>query len=72
MNQFGVVRMIAEFVGGGVMPSYRIDVITLTKIFDLGGWITAIAEVTYVLIWLNARTKISGLFNQSIYRTNKF
>ena len=40
-----MVRIIAEFVGGGIVPNFRIDVITLTKIFDLFGTITAICEV---------------------------
>ena len=45
VNQFGVLKIIAEFVGGGLMPTYRIDVITLTRIFDFSGIVTTTAEV---------------------------
>ena len=49
MNQFGIVKVIAEFVGGGIMPSYRIDVITLTKIYDFMGIVTSIAELLFAV-----------------------
>ena len=42
---FGVVSLVAEFIGGGIQPYVRIDILTLTRIYDTSGIITTIAEV---------------------------
>ena len=31
VNMFGVVKIVAELIGGGVLPYYRVDVISLTR-----------------------------------------
>ena len=46
---FGVVKIVAEFVGGGVNPSFRIDVIRLTRNWDLAGYAVFACEVFFIL-----------------------
>ena len=45
---FGVVKIVAEFVGGGVTPSFRIDVIRLTRNWDLAGYAVFTCEVLFI------------------------
>ena len=47
-NLFGVVKIVAEFVGGGVSPVFRIDIIRLTRVMDLSGYIVTVCEVLFV------------------------
>ena len=37
VNKFGVVKIVGEFVGGGVLPYFRVDVLSLTRQKDLKG-----------------------------------
>ena len=46
---FGVVKIVAEFVGGGVTPWARIDVIRLTRNWDLAGYCVFTCEVLFIL-----------------------
>jgi hypothetical protein len=46
---FGVVKIVAEFVGGGVTPWARIDVIRLTRNWDLAGYLVFTCEVLFIL-----------------------
>ena len=47
MNLFGVVSIVAEFIGGGIQSYARIDILTLTRIMDFPGITTFIAEVPH-------------------------
>ena len=47
-NLFGVVKIVAEFVGGGISPVFRIDIIRLTRVMDLGGYIVTACELFFV------------------------
>jgi len=47
-NLFGIVKIVAEFVGGGISPVFRIDVIRLTRVMDFGGYVVATCEVFFV------------------------
>jgi len=72
VNQFGVLRIIAEFLGGGIMPSYRIDVITLTKNMDFGGIVTLTAEGLFVVATfyylLNAVLMLKGMGAKNYFK----
>jgi hypothetical protein len=46
VNLFAVVNIVAEFVGSGIQPYVRIDILTLTRLNDFGGNVTTVAEVT--------------------------
>jgi hypothetical protein len=46
VNLFGVVSIVAEFIGGGIQPYVRIDILTLTRIYNFSGVVTTIAEVS--------------------------
>ena len=46
---FGVVKIVAEFVGGGVTPWARIDVIRLTRRWDFAGYFVFVCEVLFIL-----------------------
>ena len=48
MNLFGIVKIVGEFIGGGISPSYRIDVIRLTRTWNFEGYLTTTAEVLFV------------------------
>lgn len=49
VNMFGVVKIVAELIGGGVLPYYRVDVISLTRTFDFVGYVTMACEVAFCL-----------------------
>ena len=51
VNMFGVVRIVAEFVGGGVTPWARIDVIRLTRTWS--AWSTKVVVTCEVLFILS-------------------
>ena len=46
---FGVVKIVAEFTGGGVNPWFRIDVIRLTRNWDLAGYCVFACEIFFIL-----------------------
>ena len=46
---FSVVTAVAEFVGGGIYPYFRIDVIRLFPNVDGFGFVTRAAEVLFVI-----------------------
>ncbi|XP_059084074.1 uncharacterized protein LOC131881274 [Tigriopus californicus] len=48
VNMFGIVTCIAEFVGGGISPDYRIDVIRLFTQTEGFGYVVQAAEVLFV------------------------
>ena len=54
MNLFGVVNIVAEFVGSGIQPYVRIDILTLTRLTDFTGTVTTIAEVDQHIITVYA------------------
>jgi hypothetical protein len=39
---------VAEFVGGGISPVYRIDIIRLTRVMDFSGYMVTTCEVLFV------------------------
>ena len=47
-NLFGIVKIVAEFIGGGISPVYRIDVIRLTRNMDFGGYVVTTCEVLFL------------------------
>ena len=49
VNKFGVVKIVAEQIGGGFLPYYRIDVISLTRQKNLKGYILWFCEVAFIL-----------------------
>ena len=49
VNMFGVVKIIGEFVGGGVLPFYRVDVLTLTRQWNFAGYVVFACEVIFIL-----------------------
>ena len=49
VNKFGVVKIVAEQIGGGFLPWYRVDVITLTRQKNLKGYISWFCEVAFIL-----------------------
>lgn len=48
VNMFGIVTCIAEFVGGGISPDYRIDVIRLFTQTEGFGYVVQAAEILFV------------------------
>ena len=49
VNLFGVVKIVAEQIGGGFLPYYRIDVISLTRQKNVKGYILWFCEVAFIL-----------------------
>ena len=47
-NLFGVVKIVAEFVGGGISPVFRIDIIRLTRVMDAWGYMVTACEIFFV------------------------
>jgi hypothetical protein len=47
VNLFGVVNIVAEFIGSGIQPYVRIDILTLTRLNDFAGTVTTVAEVSF-------------------------
>jgi hypothetical protein len=48
VNLFGIVTCVAEFVGGGVVPWFRVDAVKLFANLDASGILTVIAEMLFV------------------------
>eukprot|EP00095_Tigriopus_kingsejongensis_P009158 maker-scaffold798_size95657-snap-gene-0.28 protein:Tk09158 transcript:maker-scaffold798_size95657-snap-gene-0.28-mRNA-1 annotation:"polycystic kidney disease protein 1-like 2-like" len=48
VNMFGIVTCVAEFVGGGISPDYRIDVIRLFVQTEGFGYVVLAAEILFV------------------------
>ena len=49
VNMFGVVKIVGEFIGGGVLPWYKVDVLTLTRQWDFDGYVTLACELFFIL-----------------------
>ncbi len=49
VNMFGVVTCVAEFVGGGVRPWFRVEAIRLFANLDGFGLVTKIAEILFAV-----------------------
>ena len=49
MNFFGIVTICAEFVGGGIVPKYRIDVIRLFSVGTLFDNIIFVCEIIFLV-----------------------
>ena len=49
VNYFGIVTLCAEFIGGGIVPKYRIDVVRLFRIGTLYDWIILGCECIFVI-----------------------
>ena len=49
VNLFGVIKIVAEFVGGGVNPYNRIEVIRLTRVMDLKGYVVTVCELLFCI-----------------------
>ena len=47
VNLFGVIKIVAEFVGGGVSPYNRIEVIRLTRVMDFKGYVVTLCEFLF-------------------------
>ena len=47
MNLFGVIKIVAELSGGGIHPFNRIEVIRLTRVMDLAGYIVTLSEIFF-------------------------
>jgi hypothetical protein len=49
VNIYGLVTIIAEFIGGGVRPWYRIEAIRLSRSGGMSGYIVLAAECLFIL-----------------------
>ena len=49
VNLFGVVKIVGEFIGGGVLPWFRVEVIALTRQWDFEGYVTLACELFFIL-----------------------
>ena len=49
VNMFGVVKIVGEFIGGGVLPYYRVDILTLTRVWDTWGYLVFACEIAFIL-----------------------
>ena len=49
MNLFGIIKIVAEFVGGGINPYNRIEVIRLTRVMDFNGYVVTISELLFCI-----------------------
>ena len=64
VNLFGVVKIVAEFVGGGILPHYRVDILSLTREWNLKGYITFACEIFFILSTLYYIINSLGILKQ--------
>ena len=64
VNLFGVVKIVAEFVGGGILPYYRVDILSLTREWNLRGYITFACEILFILSTLYYIINSLGILKQ--------
>ena len=64
VNLFGVVKIVAEFVGGGILPYYRVDILSLTREWNVKGYITFACEILFILSTLYYIINSLGILKQ--------
>ena len=64
VNLFGVVKIVAEFVGGGILPYYRVDILSLTREWNVRGYITFACEILFILSTLYYIINSLGILKQ--------